>query len=347
MKRQLPAIAAVLLASAMHAGSGGQIIGGPYVVNVKSTSATVVWVIQNGADLRAETLPLTDLKPGTVQKYKIPNAPELEGTFKTAPVEPVPFEFVVFGDTRTRHDVHRRVIQAILNNSSPDFVLHSGDLVSNGTDQAQWPTFFDIEGPMLRKMAFFPALGNHERNSPKFYEFFQVGTPYYSFDWGNAHFIVLNSDLGNAGANGAARDEFWTRQTRWFEDDLKKSQSAAFRFVMAHHPPFSAVSRRQESNPEMRALVPLFEKYHVTAGFFGHDHNYQHYLKDNVHYVISGGGGAPLYDVDAAPQGITQKVSRVEHFVKIDVSGKTAKVVTIAVDGSTLDQFDLDAFSSR
>jgi len=36
-------------------------------------------------------------------------------------------------------------------------------------------------------------------------------------------------------------------------------------------------------NPEMAALVPLFEKQRLTAGFFGHDHNYQHYLKNGVH----------------------------------------------------------------
>ena len=38
----------------------------------------------------------------------------------------------------------------------------------------------------------------------------------------------------------------------------------------------------------MTALMPLFEKYHVTAGLFGHDHNYQHYLKNGIHYVITG-----------------------------------------------------------
>jgi hypothetical protein len=41
--------------------------------------------------------------------------------------------------------------------------------------------------------------------------------------------------------------------------------------------------------------------YDLTAGFFGHDHNYQHYLKNGVHYVTTGGGGAPLYDVDKPP----------------------------------------------
>src|SRR5260370_8063699 len=88
----------------------------------------------------------------------------------------------------------------------------------------------------------------------------------------------------------------------------------------------TAVARRQGDNPEMTALIPLFEKEHVTAGFFGHDHNYQHYLKNGVHYVITGGGGAPLYDVDKPPAGITQKVISTEHFVAVTVTGKTAPI---------------------
>jgi hypothetical protein len=91
----------------------------------------------------------------------------------------------------------------------------------------------------------------------------------------------------------------------------------------------------------MMALIPMFEKYRLTAGFFGHDHNYQHYLKNGVHYVVTGGGGAPLYDVGKPADGITQKVASTEHFVKIHVEAGTAKVTAIALDGSTLDQFEM------
>ncbi|MGA3242867.1 MAG: hypothetical protein ABSG03_42035 [Bryobacteraceae bacterium] len=69
----------------------------------------------------------------------------------------------------------------------------------------------------------------------------------------------------------------------------------------------SAVASRHNANKEMTALIPLFEKYRVTAAFFGHDHNHQHYLKNDIHYVITGGGGAPLYDVAMPPIDITIK----------------------------------------
>jgi hypothetical protein len=52
--------------------------------------------------------------------------------------------------------------------------------------------------------------------------------------------------------------------------------------VVGHHPPFTAVASRQNDNRHMTALTPMLEKYHVSAAFFGHDQNYQHYLKNGI-----------------------------------------------------------------
>src|ERR1700682_1719107 len=246
--------------------------------------------------LRAEKLRMTGLKPGTEYFYQSFSGEAGKGSFKTAPFAPASFQFVVYGDTRTRHDVHRAVIDAVLKYAKPEFVMQTGDLVENADSIPLWPIFFDAERDLLRKVAYFPALGNHEHNSKNYFEFMDA-KPYYSFNWGAAHFAVINSDLA-----------FWQEQTRWLEADLRDAQKADLRFVFAHHPPMTAVKRRQGDNPHMTALKPLFQKYRVSAGFFGHDHNYQHYLENGIHYFVTGGGGAPLYDVDAPPDGITRKV---------------------------------------
>ena len=218
--------------------------------------------------------------------------------------------------------------------------MQTGDLVDNADSAALWPIFFDAERELLRKAAYFPALGNHEHNSKTYYEFMDAKA-YYSFNWGGAHFTIVNSDIENVSASAAERDAFWQEQTRWLEADLRDAQKANFRFVFAHHPPMTAVKRRQGDNPQMTALEPIFEKYGVTAGFFGHDHNYQHYKKDGVHYFITGGGGAPLYDVDTPPEGITVKVASTENFVVVNVDGKKARVEAKKPSGDTLDITDL------
>jgi hypothetical protein len=353
---KLLAFLCTLLAISFQLRAADKLAGGPYVVNVGPRSATVVWIVETGAAtlgtepgktdktapvLRAEKATYTGLQPATKYYYDVPGGDEGRGSFKTAPRDPVDFTFVLYGDNRTRHDVHRRVVAELLKHGIPDFVLQTGDMVENGADTALWPIFFGIERELLRQTAFFPALGNHERNNHNYYEFFDAAKPYYSFDWGQAHFSVLNSDIGNVAPDQAAKDSFWSEQVKWLEQDLANSQKADFRFVTAHHPPMTAVTRRQGDNPHMTALMPLFEKEHVTAALFGHDHNYQHYLKNGVHYVVSGGGGAPLYDVDKPPAEITQKVMSVENFVTVKVTGKSAHAEAISIDGAVIDSFDL------
>ncbi|WP_321472931.1 metallophosphoesterase [uncultured Paludibaculum sp.] len=325
-----------------------KIVGGPYAVNVTGKSATIGWVVQSGEVkvgdarvvpvLRSEKVTMTGLKPGEPVKYTIPGG--LTGTFKTAPAKPVAFEAVVFGDTRTRHDLHRKIVGAI-EKINPDLVFHTGDLVTDGLDTEQWPRFFDIERTLLAKTAFYPVLGNHERNSRRFYEFFDVSTPYYSVDWGGAHFVLLNSDLGNSALSAQAREAFWSEQLRWLDEDLAKAQKAEFRFVVMHHPPFTAVKSRQSGNTPVKAMVPIFEKHRVTVVFSGHDHNYQHHLNNGVHYVVTGGGGAPLYPVDAPIEGTTIKVESTEHYVRLLCGPGSTKIEAIALDGRMLESFEL------
>jgi len=348
---------ALFMACAASLAAADKIVGGPFTVNVTARSATVVWIVQSdelilhppgnvegrySPSFRVEKTTLASLQAGTKYDYTLPGFPGVKGSFRTAAAANAPsYSFLVYGDTRTRHDVHRKVVDAILKDGVPDFAIQSGDLVENGEDNSLWPIYFDIEKELLRQLAFFPVLGNHERNTHDFYEFFQAAAPYRSFNWGNAHFMIINSDIASSGPNKPARDAFWVEQTKWLEDELQANQGAEFRVVLAHHPPFSAVSNRQGANPEMRALVPMFEKYHVSIAFFGHDHNYQRNLQNGINYVISGGGGAPLYDVAKPDPATSQKAISVENFVKVSVEGKVMKVQAKGLDGKILDEFEV------
>ena len=359
MKKRILFILAIgaLAAAAQLLAAAEKIVGGPFIVGVTARTAKIGWIVQtdevtlkpsNGASiispaLRIETTSFTLLQPNTRYEYNIPSMGEAgHGSFKTPPVDAQPFRFLVYGDNRTRHDVHRKVVAQILQHGIPDFILHSGDMVEDGNNSSQWPIFFDIAKELLRQAAFFPALGNHERHTHYFEDIFHGGAPYYSFDWGNAHFTVIDSDIDTANQYERERGAYWAEQLRWIEDDLQSHQKADLRFIVAHHPPFTAVGSRQGDNRHMTALTPMFEKYRVTAAFFGHDHNYQHYLKNGIHYITTGGGGAPLYDVNKPPQGITVRAVSIENFVNVSVNGKSAHFQAIAIDGRTLDEFGIE-----
>ena len=339
------------------AASPDTVAGGPWVVNVGPKTATIGWLTEEGhvqlgttptdtqlnsAALRSHKVTYTGLTPGTQYFYAVPEHPELKGSFKTAPTGAASFKFVVYGDTRTRHDMHQRVVTAIVK-AGPDFLVHTGDLVADGSDTGQWPTFFSIEHDLLRTTPFYPAQGNHERNNPQFYDYFASSAPYYSFDWGGVHFIILNSDLANVSTSSDRRSDFWGEQLRWLEADLKKAQKADFRFLAFHHPPFTAVSARQQESMQLQELVPIFEKYKVDVVFAGHDHNYQRHIVNGIQYVVTGGGGAPLRTVDKPLEGRTVKFANTEHYVQVVITPQHARIEAVALDGTLIDSVELGA----
>jgi acid phosphatase type 7 len=326
-----------LAALCLHADAqaGGKLVGGPVVVNAGKDTATVVYVYEDVENLRSEKVVLSKLQPGNVVYYDSRDG--AKAWFTTAPETAKPFRFVVFGDTRTRHDLHQRVANAIVA-AEPDFVLHTGDLVADGRQSSQWSTFFRIERELLRRTVFFPVVGNHERNSAQYFDFFDVKSSYYSFDWGNAHFVVLDT-------NGAVMK---AEQTAWLENDLAASARAAFRFVIMHHPPYTVNHvKKNHVSAYAAELVPVFEKGKVTAVFAGHDHNYQRHVNNGITYIVTGGGGAPLAEAAEPLPGLTEKVVSTEHYVSVLVDGDKARVRAVALDGQEIETAELESSAKQ
>jgi len=335
----------VLVLSAFAALCATAQVSGPYVTSISPTSATVMWItgpVGQPPAFQVRGQVLDKLTPGKRYEYEAPGAGK--GSFTTPPADDGDFSFVVFGDNRTRHDVYKQVSAAITA-AKPTFVVHTGDLVAAGRDATLWPIFFDISREWLRNSVILPSLGNHEQNSPYWYQFFARGRErgYYSQDWGPIHWTILNSDAGNA-VPPAGVEAFWKEQIAWLERDLAANQKARFRFVAFHHPPFTAMLRRQEGASRIAArLNPVFRKYNVQAVFCGHDHNYQRHVEDGIQYVVTGGGGAPLYDVDAPVPGKTVKAEKVENYVYAEMKKGLIRVEARTPDGRVIDKFEIQS----
>jgi predicted phosphodiesterase len=88
----------------------------------------------------------------------------------------------------------------------------------------------------------------------------------YSFDYGNAHWTILDSNPYVDWTNKELND--------WVANDLAAAKNATWRFVMFHHPGFNS-SREHYEQQHMRLLSPIFEAGKVDVVFNGHLHNYQ------------------------------------------------------------------------
>ncbi len=255
---------------------------------------------------------------------------------------PNTLRFCLYGDTRDGHDAHRKVI-AVMMKQNPEFILQTGDLVHNGGVASQWETYDAITGEARQKAPFYIVRGNHDFGGKGFED--RVTAPYtsgnkfyYSFDKANCHFIGLAIDEKTPYDENSA-------QYKWLIQDLDKTLTTkpTHIFVFFHVAPFSIGSHGSDLDVR-KTLHPVFKKYGVRAVFNGHDHLYYRTQRDGITYMVSGGGGAPLYSADPEKGAISgDKYESVNHCVVCEVTGKLVAFTALRADGSQLDRFSLRA----
>jgi 3',5'-cyclic AMP phosphodiesterase CpdA len=167
----------------------------------------------------------------------------------------------------------------------------------------------------------YSAFGNHEvTGSAEREEYLKkrFGNLFGSFDFGDAHFIFLDSD--EVGKEGVISG----KQLSWLECDLETNGGASAVFVFLHRPLFSVEDPelkrgRSFRNRENRdALHRLFVTYRVKAVFAGHEHLFDERTVDGIRYYITGGGGAPM--------GAIPDKGGFFHYLLVTVSGKKVAV---------------------
>ncbi|MBI3268436.1 MAG: metallophosphoesterase family protein [Planctomycetes bacterium] len=279
------------------------------------------------------------LDPGRGYFYRVawPGFESEAWPFHTAPEGSAPFTFVAYGDSRSAPATHRAVADRIVA-LRPDLVLHTGDLVEDDAKDEQWRTqFFDPLRPLLRGVPLYPSLGNHERKGRNFQRYFDLPAArrYYSFDYAGGHFVAL--DAGYPGVSAAA-------QRRWLDEDLAAASGADLRIAFFHQPAYGCsdrFGRSLESSVVRDAFVPILKRHGVRLVFSGHHHNYQHAIVDGMHFVVTAGGGAPLYDLGEVGEGFV-KVEKAHHVVRASVQGKRLHLEAVRLDGSLIEQFDVE-----
>ncbi len=188
-----------------------------------------------------------------------------------------------------------------------DVWLTGGDNDQNvGADADVQNSVFGIYAPLLRNLAIWPAMGNHDTYSysnPGPYPFFDNfslptngeagGTPsgsehYYSYDYGDVHFISLDSitpELSNS-TNSP--------MLQWLRQDLART-TRKWKIAYWHGPPYTKGSHDSDSPYDLSArmiqmrenAVPILESYGVDLVLCGHSHVYERSYLLYGHYGYS------------------------------------------------------------
>ncbi|KAF1078752.1 metallophosphoesterase family protein [Methanogenium sp. MK-MG] len=286
---------------------------------------------RDDAEVALHHVSITGLQPDTCYHYAVTVGGETSGdhTFRTFP-ESGPFTFIVYGDTQeqlpyfTQTERHALVAERIAT-EEPDalFVLHVGDTVCEVEDVEEWDRFFAAGSALFANTTIVAVLGNHENNATVWYEAF--GMPeWYSFDCGDAHFVVLDSNDWAA----PHLDE----ETAWLRADLEESP-AGRTFVAFHHPPYSSGTRHPGGWSDLRELWgPVLEEYGVDMVFTGHVHSYQRYAVNGIHYVIAATGGGMMYNLtEDKAEGYAASADHQLGYVRVTVDDDRVTSVFVPV----------------
>lgn len=347
-----------------------EITRGPYLQDPTATSIQVAWYTSDAQTTilsyravaawkritgirsgQQQHCTLAGLKPQTRYSYRILDAHDAvlaSSSFTTAPRTGASsaLRIAAVGDSGTGDPAQYRVAGQIAR-WKPQVLLHTGDVVyPDGAEPDYTAEFFGPYHDILPTTPVFPALGNHDAIQIDGFlgVFILPGARsrssterYYSADYGNAHFTVL--DTNQSFSPGSA-------QRSWVESDLARSarRPGRWRFVILHHPPFSDGPHGGSASVQQE-LVPLFERYGVDAVLSGHDHAYQrtdpYSASGNpstaLRYFVTGGGGAGLYGQQTSAPPIVRYFARY-HFLGMIIEHGTLRVQAIDEYGIVFDE---------
>jgi hypothetical protein len=268
-------------------------------------------------------LVLTNLAPDTRYGYAVGTAttPLAGGTnhwFRTPPSSPKPIRIWAIGDCGTASLGRTEpfaVRDAYLNHTRAlptDVWLMLGDnAYPSGTDAEYQAAVFDVYQELLRHTPLWPTIGNHETYAAAgnghitYYDIFTLpedgsagglasGTErYYSFDYGNIHFVCLDSEISDKSPGGA--------MLTWLEQDLT-ANTKDWLIAYWHSPPYSRGSHNSDFEANLFLMrewvVPVLENYGIDLVLCGHSHSYERSLLIDGHYGLSS-GLTPLMIMDA------------------------------------------------
>jgi hypothetical protein len=314
-------------------------------------------------------LKINHLEPSTLYFYQVRSVNEqgeIESglhSLKTSVRKGDSFSFTVTSETggysgfdQSDGQINRNIFSQ-MQRYRPDITLFVGDIVDDGNNYEDWEKYFFGPGKdFLTNTPFYSCLGNHEDNASWYYDFFAYDSPknYYSFDYGDAHFICLDStDFINRETypNSSGKMVPGNEQFDFFIRDLQ-STSAKWKIVYFHYPPYVSGGYQVE---DLRELCPLMEQYGVDLVINSHTIVYERShpilngkvdFENGIVYIVAGGAGAmPDWFLPKRDWHTAQSLA-VPHFLHVVTTTNSLELQAIDEHGRLFDNLRLYKDSS-
>jgi len=338
---------------------------------VQSFPATSVPYSDDGVSAYLQTAQLTGLTPGQTYEYRLRaghNATDWQ-PLQTAGTDK--FAALVFPDSQSNDytDWRNLARQAYARFPEAQFFINMGDLVDNGEDHRQWEDWFDAVSPLLAGIPVAPIMGNHEtynqqwkvREPLAYLQQFAVPEvagasqprSYYAFDYGPAHFIVLNTQQDEM---APYFPNLLAEQQAWFAQEIQQSK-ARWQIVLMHKDPLQYAFKHREGreegfSDEGRAWMPVFDKYGVDLVLSAHLHTYRNrgHIRDfrrderGPLYVLTGVAGNVRYpDLwrDHSLDRVVAPQPEVDNYLTLKGDTQTLTLASYQPDGTPIDEVTL------
>lgn len=339
--------------------------GPDFAKNPKQLTASTEPFESNLGLAHYHSLDFTELKPATKYAYRVGDGTNWSEWFQftTASDQPDAFSFIYFGDAQTQVRSHwsRVIREAHSDAPKARFMIHAGDLVNNGTRDAEWGEWFGAGGWLNAMVPSVPTPGNHEyardperpllRRDLTAHWRPQFTLPengiegleesVYYLDYQGVRIISLNSN------------EKEREQAPWLESVLQDNPNR-WTVLTFHHPVYSTAKGRD--NPDIRNMwKPIFDKYRVDLVLQGHDHGYGRFsgeLSENVGtgqntqspeggtvYVVSV-SGPKMYNVERTP-AMARAAENTQLYQIISIDGDALRYEARTATGELYDAFRL------
>lgn len=234
------------------------------------------------------------LKPGTEYWFRVGDA-SLDlwsdaGNFRTADSDGK-FTFIDLADPQAKTELEAELSAdtfELANETVKDseFMIINGDIVDTGMNEEQWGWVLDNSDDTLYNTTLVAAAGNHDEDPEAYIEHFNISVPagssvktgaYYSYDYENAHFIILNNN-----EDSEEYRNFTPEQIKWLETDVKSAKSNdKINWIIAimHKGPYTTSNHAtdddiMDENGVREKVAPLFNQFGVDLVLQGHDHIY-------------------------------------------------------------------------